>query len=441
MERTAVRGVPDFFDFYLGRGLYVHWLSTQQCKTLRLELILSVPLRRPDSARLALVARLFERGTRRLPDMQRLHRAVDDLYGAYFASDISILGDRHLLHLTIETLAPRFVHPEAREELLPGALELMRQILMEPDAEGASFNAAYVAQEKGALQSQINSLYNDKMAYAQWRCEREMDVPKAETLTPFGTEEDVEGCDGKSLWDFHRQLLRESEVHLYVSGPVDAKNVLSIADQVQNWLPRREIGPPRRSSLEGAQPAVLRHVFECGEVSQGKLVCGYVLQRPHTVRDYVAMLLLNALWGGEGTSMLNRSVREEKGLCYYIESQVDPLRGRCFVVAGIDRSAYRETYGEVEKSLVELQCGAIDADSWLQTRALLAQRLAGLDDDREGLLRLNLRSHITRLPLDRSALKDHLFSLRPEEIATLARGMAQSACFFLYGNRSAGESA
>ena len=82
--------VGHFHDLYLGHGIYIHWLRNALCKTIRLDLILSQPLSKPENALGALVSRLGERGTVNLPTMQEVGRAVDQLYGAFLSTDVSV---------------------------------------------------------------------------------------------------------------------------------------------------------------------------------------------------------------------------------------------------------------------------------------------------------------------------------------------------------------
>ena len=151
-------GSDGFHDLYLGRGIYIHWLRNALCKTIRLDLIFSQPLSKPENALGALVSRLGERGTVNLPTMQEVGRAVDQLYGAFLSTDVSVLGNRHLLNVSLEVLSPQYVEKSDRSGLLLKALDIVRQIAMDPLTEGGQFRERYVEQERQALRDQIKSI-------------------------------------------------------------------------------------------------------------------------------------------------------------------------------------------------------------------------------------------------------------------------------------------
>lgn len=417
-----------YVDLYLGRGLYLHWQHAPNYKTLRFDFVIGHPLRRPDNAYMALVGRLCERGTRLMPDMQSLNRAADNLYGAYYAVDIGSMADRQFLHVVFELLDPRFVAEDERHGLLLRALAMVHQIAMEPLAEGNGYKKAYLEQEKRALAAQIKSLYNDKMAYAQWRCAREMEGEERAGMP--ARIEDVAAVEGSALWDFHRQLMGNGEIHFYASGCIDPSQITTIAEQVKTW--RQSRPEPAQGSPRPAPVAAGRRVFECGDVVQSRLVCGYGVAVPRSVDDYARLLLFNAIWGGESPSLLFRRLREECGLCYYIDSHLDAFAGRAYVLAGIDRQDYGRTVAEIETALADMACGQIEGEGFEQGRALLLHRIAALSEDRDALIRMSLRTHLARLRIEGDHLLHLVEALSPRDVALAASQVAFSMAYMLH---------
>ena len=99
----------------------------------------------------------------------------------------------------------------------------------------------------------------------------------------------------------------------------------------------------------------MRHLYEFGQTKQGKLIYGVQVPGARDLRSYVMLLLFNALWGGEITSFLYRYLREEKRLCYFIESQVDPLLGKGYVLASVEREDYQSALEEINRGIDDLE--------------------------------------------------------------------------------------
>ncbi len=424
-----------YVDLYLGRGLYLHWQRTPNYKTLRFDFVISHPLRRPDNAHLALVGRLCERGTRLLPDMQSLNRAADNLYGAYYTVDIGSMADRQFLHVALELLDPRFVAAGEREELLLRALDMVHQIAMDPLREGDGYKASYLEQEKRALTAHIHSLYNDKMAYAQWRCAREMDGDCFAGLP--AQVEDVAAVDPPDLWDFQTELMRNGEIHFYASGWIHPAQISTIAERVQTW---RQARPnPVVGSVSPVEAPAARCVFECGEVNQSRLVCGYGVALPDSAADYARLLLFNTIWGGEAQSLLFRRLREERGLCYYIDSQIDAFAGRAYVLAGIDRQDYSRVVEEIDRALEDVANESIEESGFEQGRALLQHRIAALCEDRDALIRMNLRGHFAGMRMGGEELLRLVGALSVRDMAIAARQVVFSLAYLLHDRSAVGK--
>lgn len=437
MKRIGYSSSSDHFhDLYLGHGIYIHWLRNTLCKTIRLDLILSQTLRRPDNAYAALVSRLGERGTNAFPSMQELGRAVDHLYGAFLSTDVSVLGNRHFSHVSLDVIAPKYVEKPDRSGLFLSALDMVRQVAMEPLREDGEYRERFVLEEKRSLREQITSLYGDKMAYALRRCADEISGAR---LSPLGNEEDIKEIDAGRLAIFHRDLLRESEVHFYFSGHISAGDVISASRQIPLWFKangRAEEKDKYQTETPMADTHSVRHLFECGRVKQSKLIYGFEVPVAQDLRSYVALLVLNALLGGEITSFLYRYLREDKRLCYFIESQLDPLLGRAYVLASVEREDYHSALEEINRGIDDLKGGRVMPKEWNRTLALLGHRLAALRDDRDALQQMNVRSLVSGFPITLREMEYHLASIRLEEVVHCARILAPRVVFFLYGDQS-----
>ena len=128
--------------------------------------------------------------------MQELGRAVDHLYGAFLSTDVSVLGNRHFSHVSLEVLAPKHVEKPDRSGVLLSALDMLRQVTMEPLREDGGYRERFVLEEKRSLREQITSLYGDKIAYALRRCADEISGAR---LSPLGNEEDIKEIDAGRL--------------------------------------------------------------------------------------------------------------------------------------------------------------------------------------------------------------------------------------------------
>ena len=413
-------------------GLHLHRLPL--FKTVRVDFCISEKLCPGRNTRLALISRLLERGTRTLPDLQSLNRFIDDLYGAHYYAEAERMGDFNYIHLCLEVADQQYLGAGAPDVLAHG-MAFLNEILSAPAGDGVSFREDYLAQEKRVLSEIIADRFNDKIAYARRRCIEEMCRGEAIALSPLGDVADFPAIDGRALLHFQREILAANRLDVFISGDIDQEQARNLAVQLINW--QRDPGP-----TAGAEP-VLHHrpterqVFEYREVQQATLVAGYRTGVMYGDEDYPALVLLNLLLGGEGTSRLFKSLREEAGLCYYVASHIEPLSGLLFVVAGIGAEAYGRALDGIERELDILRQGRVDSGEIAAARKLLRAYLLGIGEDRDAHFSYRLRSALVGIDEMPEAMWAAVEYVGGEDLARVARGLESDTVYMLHGGMRA----
>ena len=417
----------------LGDGVNLHLHPTSQYKSTRVDVFLTAELRSPEATERALVARLLERGTSSLPDVRRLNCFLDDLYGAGFGVGVDKLGGSQVLHLNLEVIDSAYL-PE-RQDLLGQGFRFLHDVLRDPEVEGNStgFPEAVVAQERQALGKEIESVYSDKAAYAYRRCIETMCAGEPWGTAPHGRCEDLPLMKAPGLLASHREGLKKHRIDIYVSGGEPPERVVPVCEELFSW-PREYV--PLLPAVPARPGNEVREVVEEEEIQQGKLVCGY--RTGVTVRDpaYPEILLLDLLLGGDLHSRLQRSLREERGLCYHVASFIEPLCGLLFVEASVDARDYGETRSQIESQLGSLADSGPSQEELEMARAAALQRLRAMGGDRESLIRFHFLRRLAGVSCQPTHLEEQLRSVAPGEIASMARNVALDTIFFL-GNRIA----
>jgi predicted Zn-dependent peptidase len=424
-------GGDDFVSTSPRPGCRLHLSPSSRFKTVRADLYLRLPLRPGDNTRLALAARLLERGTRNHPDMANLGRAVDALDGAVVGAEVDQLGSWQLLHLFLEVLDSRYVSRRGTDLLTPG-LALLAELATAPVEVDGGFRADWLRQEKASLRLQLASLFNDKSAWAQRRCIELMCAGEACGLSCLGEAAALPGIRPRPLMRFYRDVLATCPVDLFVSGYLGAPPCLDLealtgwgGASVAAWAEPVPARPrPRRRP---------RRVTEREQVSQARLVLGYRTRTQLGSPAYPALALFNLVWGGDCGSRLFRHIRERAGLCYYIGSHLEPLSGLVFVAAGVETADSDAVVDAIEAQRQHLAAGHVLPAELHGARSLLLNRLAALDDDRAALVRLGYRNLLAGIPLGRQTVRQSLAAVDRAAVAAAAAELRLDTVYLLAG--------
>ena len=414
-----------------GMTLFLH--DTSKFKTTTVDILIPRGLQRPHNTKIALAARLLERGSRKWPDMQSLSRHMDHLFGASLSVEVEQMGDLQVLHASIEVLDQQFVDYDGR--LLSEGLDFLHDVMHHPAGDGSAFREEYVLQEKRGLKRTIRALFNDKMAFAQRRCVEMMCPDEAYGLSSRGDIEDLETIDPVGLLTFYRDFLIETPPYVFITGNVYLQ---AAADLFLDVFAKRGSAPLPPAETEATErtprkdfPREPRIASEVQNLTQGKLVQGY--RCSYTIRDdeYAALATFCDLFGGDTHSRLFRNVREAAGLCYAIETRLESSCGFLFVDAGIDAADYEAVRTKVEEQLDSLRQGAGD-EELSRVRGLLIKRLESMPDSRDLLVQFALQQELFGGRRDRLTLIDHLAEVSAGDVSRIAQGVQLDAEFFLH---------
>jgi len=313
-------------------------------------------LSREDASRNALLMSVLRRGTRALPDMEKLSEAMEKLYGASVEPMMRQLGET--LSIGFRAVFPDGRYIPGEEDILSQVIGLTGELLLDPATHGGLLRDEYVRSEGRNLHDRVEAEINNKRGYAIERMRELMFDGEPYGVYPLGDAEEALRIRNQALTRFYREALVASPIEMYYCGSAEGDRVADVVRRAFRGLPG---GGERRLPELGKKAGgeELRHVTEEMDVEQGNLVIGF---RRHRSGDagYPALAVFNELFGGGPASRLFLNVREKRSLCYYAGSSVDRYKEVMLVQAGIGFDRREETEEAVFAELADLSAGNID---------------------------------------------------------------------------------
>lgn len=341
----------------LASGVDLLVVPTDRFKTGLFSVTLTVPLRKEKATAYALLTDVLYRGSRLHPDIASLSAVTDELYGAALEVGVRQRGESQCICAQCSMVDDRYTLDGSA--VLEPAVALVGEILLDPLLEDGVFCRDYVESEGENLADRIRSRVNDKTGWAVYRLLSEMCAGEAFGLDKLGDAEEALRLTPEVLWCHYRRLMEEAGVLFYYSGS-------ACADRVERAV-RQAFGPllTHRTAACGCEVlpepvGAVRRVTDRMDVTQGKLAMGFRTGGV-TAADprYPALLVFNVLYGGSGISRLFLNVREKLGLCYFVSSMLDQLKGILLVVSGVECSRFDAAEEEILAQLDAVRAGDI----------------------------------------------------------------------------------
>ncbi len=202
-----------------------------------------------------------------------MRERLDEMYGATLVTDVQKKGEQHIITIRLDVANERFLSDTT--PLFEQALSLLAEVVLNPRLEEGSFAASVIENEKRSLTQRIQSVYDDKMRYANVRITEEMCKNEPFALTAFGTVEEVEAITKESIYTYYQNVLKNNQVDLYMVGAIDEKKALDQATTAFQALTNNHQSTSSMQTTPSPEVREERIVHEEQDVKQGKLHMGF----------------------------------------------------------------------------------------------------------------------------------------------------------------------
>ena len=416
-------------------GVTLTAVQTEKFKTGYHSLNLLLPLEQETASLNALLPMVLRRGTRRLPDLEALSAALDDLYGGVIEPAIRKRGETQCVGFSASFLDDAFV-PEGGQ--LAGATGLLGELLLQPAGEDG-FVPGYVAGERDNLMDELRSQINDKRQYAQNRLMELMYQDEPFGVDRLGSLKRAEAITPEKLYAHYQKVLAQGEIALYYCGSAGAEQVSQAWKAALAGLPRegarpRSAGPRENGEREETAP---REHEEAMDVTQGKLALGFRTNCDVYDERYPGLVLFNAIYGGSTTSRLFLHVREKLSLCYYASSGLEKLKGLLLVSSGVEFDHREEAQTEILKQFSLCRAGKFEDGELEAARRYLVSALRSTSDSQGQLEDFWLGQAVAGLDYGPEELAKRIEEATREDVTAAAQDIRLDTVYFLKGKEEA----
>ena len=410
----------------LAPGVTLRCIQDDRFKHGALSIQLLRPLSRQEAALNALLPAVLLRGCRGYADLRAVTLKLDDLYGASIGALVRKVGDYQTTGFYCSFTEDRFAMEG--DAILEPLTAFAGKLLLEPLTESGAFLPAVVESEKTNLISTIESNLNNKRAYAMEKLMRSMCGDDPFGIPRLGEKEDVAAITPQALYAHYQKILAESPVQLFYVGSQDADQVARLLKPL--FPGRQAIALAPQTPFRGGQPS---ETSEALSVTQGKLCMSFVT--PITIRDedFVAMQMLNVVFGGGMTCKLFDTIREKLSLCYAIGSSYHGSKGILTVSAGIDFEKEMQVRSEVLRLLQDCREGRISDEELTAAREALRTSLESVHDSPGAMENFYASGALSGLKLSAQQYMQQAMACTARDLARVANTLQPHSVFFLKG--------
>lgn len=409
------------------KGYKLHLINTGKYKTNTLVWKMKAPINAENVTLRALLPYVLQSNSKKYPSTALLRSYLDDLYGAVFYVDLAKKGEYHVISMIIEVANEKFLTDST--PLLKKAVEFLAEILTNPNTDGNAFNRETVEQEKRTLKQRIQSVFDDKMKYSNFRLIEEMCKDEPYALNVHGRIEDVDSITPEALYEYYQQAINEDELDLYIIGDIDEEETASIVDEEFHFQSRT----PKKTGTGRVKIGEVQEIQEVQDIRQGKLNIGFRTNILYGEPDYFPLQVLNGIYGGFSHSKLFINVREKNSLAYYAASRLESHKGLMIVMSGIDSKNYQQAVDIIKEQMEAMKKGDFSDEELAQTKAVIKNQLLETMDTARGTIEILYHNVVAGKNISVDEWLTRVDETTKEDIEKAAAKIQLDTIYFLTG--------
>lgn len=402
----------------LANGVHLNILPSKQFKTNRIQIKFITPLKKEILAKRTLLSSLLETSSTQYSDQNKVAQKLADLYGAGFSIDVQTKGKFHIMEMGMNLVNEAYL--TTNQPLINEAIAFLREMIYEPLTSGATFDDETFKHEKENMAVYVQSVYDNKQAYAGQKSNALYFSEQADYALPsYGDLTSLEAITNPDLYAYYQEMLVKDAVEIYVQGDVDEAEVIQAFEKYAFT--------DRVSSLEGVfierhHDTEITRVNEEQEITQAKLNMLY--SSPVTFHDdhYFPSLVANGIFGGSPLSKLFVNVREKASLAYYASSSLDTFKGKLTVQSGIESKNQEAVEKIVTQQLEDVIAGEFSEELMGQIKSGIEnQFLLGLDSQNAIIANEFVKTLVPTSELSQEEWLRRLQAVTKEEVQEAAK--------------------
>ena len=423
-----IMGLIQKYNIANNINLYV--IKDKKYKTVLASTYIHRSLSRQEATLNSLLTKVLKLSTAKYPTPLKLNIYAEKLYGCGFDVSVSKRASVQSIVSQVSFLSDKY----AGEGILEESMSLMLDMLFDPYVDNGAFNAEYVENQKKNLKDDIDSLINDKRAYASVRCLEEMCKGEENAIVEIGYKEDIDDITEKSLYEHYKSVIFSSPIDIFVVGDVEAEKLQEFLikyfnNYCFNITPINIVCNPKTATEQ-------KYVEDNLNVNQGKLSIGLRTGINIDNPMYYALLTGNSIFGSGAHSKLFNNVREKLSLCYYAYSRLDKYNGLMLVGSGIEFDKFSMTKDAILTELDAVKNGDFTDDELDIAKEYIISSFSAFSDSPGLLIDYYLGMAFSNNYPEISQMCDKVKSVTREDICKAFSLVSVDTVYFLNGKEN-----
>lgn len=366
--------------------------------------------------------------TQKYDSKEKLIKKCQDLYSLYPTASLNRNGNLLTCKFGISTVNSKYI---PSDNLYDNIL-LLKEVILNPLVNNNAFNEKYFNITMQELVNETKTIPEEPRLLANLKLLELVNRDNGNIFSTYCNLDILNKMTRKSLYQKYLELIKNSKIDIFISGNI--KNTDKIVKFIQdNYVFNNKYSKLNKWLITHDKHNKIITKEDSGHYTQSKISIGYKFYNLNDYENRYVGFVFNNLVGGGANSLLMRYIREEKSLCYYINSFYNRLDNILIVFSGINKKNYEEVIKLQKEVFKNVSEGKFTKNDLQEAKEELLFELSNVYENNRNIIEYNYgRSMFNSDDIDTKIKM--IKKVSKEDIIKLSKKIELDSIFFLKGD-------
>ena len=353
----------------------LHMIKTNRFKITTIELIFCNEVKKEEITITNFLASAMCYTTKKYNTKIEFAKKLEELYAAKVFPTCYRLGNAYNFDINMSLLNDKY----SEKNLLEKGLDFLKEIVFNPNIIDNCYDEKTFKVIKNEEKSQIERVKEDPRRYSLLKLLENVNKDEKYAYIADGYIEDLEKITRENLCDFHKKLINESIIDIFIVGDIDFRKVQKIVKEKFNFIGTREVNfdPFIKEKKHNKK---INELYEKDNTNQAKLSIACTMENLTKYERFSVLNLYNLILGGTADSKFFKNIREKYSLCYYVSSVGNKLDNLLLITSGITKENYKKMMTLIKKEMDDMRKGNFTEEELEKAKKYYLTILEEIDD-------------------------------------------------------------
>ena len=365
--------------------------------------------------------------TKKYDTKEKLIKVCQDLYSLSPVALTVRNGNLQTTKFSISTINSSYIS----ENNLIDNLLLLKEIVLNPLVSNNRFSSKYFKITKKELEVETKTISEEPRLYANIELLKIIDKDN-QLSTGYSDLDTLNEINEENLYQSYLDMVNNSKIDIFISGNIkNSKKIVKIIQE--NFKFNKNNVKLKDALINYHDTSELITKRETKNYQQSKLSVGYKLYNLTDYENRYVSFVFNNMLGGGANSLLMRYIREEKSLCYYINSYNNRLDNIMIINSGIKKENYKIVLESINKTIDDIIDGKFTLKDLKESKMEVLYNLSNIFESNRSIIEYYYGQSILN-STDINTKVKMIKKISKKDIIDYAKKLNIEGIFFLEGD-------